>query len=266
MPLKHTTETLLIILLAAVLVLTGFVLSILPPLSVSILPWTAAFIVSLLYPLALYPMFKERRADYEFRVFHIAPAALLLIWLVLDLLSSAFPFFAFLLSWFTWGWALPIIFLLFLLLAWFCFKVLRQWIGRLIMIGLIFLPFLLLGVLNEQFDWSRSIGLSLWEKTATGSGTIVADTNSSNEDWREILRRASQNRSSASSPSSLIAAAVSSSSKSSLPIGGAVSGGSSSRGIPPPHLPHSGGEMEAIAVLFAAAYCAVLQKRAMRGA
>lgn len=263
MPLKHTTETLLIILLAAALVLTGFVLSILPPLSVSIIPWTVAFVVSLLYPLSLYPMFKERRADYEFRIFHFAPAALLLLWMILDLLGSAFPLVAFLLSWFTWGWALPVIFLLFLLLAWFCFKVLRQWIGRLIMIGLIFLPFLLLGILNEQFQWSRSIGLALWQDMATGSGgTIIAENGSSSEDWREALRRASRNRSS-SSASSLIAA-VSSSSESSVLIGSTGSDGSASSVAPPPHMPHSGGEVEALALLFVAGYCATLQKRAMR--
>lgn len=262
MPLKHTTETLLIILLAAVLALTGFVMSILPPLGVSVVPWIVAFVASLLYPLSLYPLFKERRADYEFRMFHFAPAALLLIWMVLDLVSSAFPFAAFLLSWFTWGWALPFVFLLFLLLVWFCFKVLRQWIGRLIMIGLIFLPFLLLGVLSEQFQWSKNIGMSLWGSSATGSGAVIAEVQPG-EDWREALRRASQGRSASSSASSLIAA-VSSSSKSSVLIGSTGSDGSASSVAPPPHLPHAGGELEAIAVLFVAAYCAVLQKRAMQ--
>ncbi len=262
MPLKHTTETLLVILLAGVLVLTGFILSILPPLSVSFIPWTVAFVASLLYPLSLYPMFKERRADYEFRAFHFAPAALLLLWMIFDLLASAFPFIAFLLSWFTWGWSLPIIFLLFLLLVWFCFKVLRQWLGRLIMLGLIFLPFLLLGVLSEQFDWSKTVGMSLWRNLATGTGTMIADNNASSEDWREELRRLSRQRSSSSS--SLIAANTSSSSKSSVLIGSTGSDGSASSVSPPPHMPHSGGEVEMLALLFVAGYCATLQKRAMR--
>lgn len=262
MPLKHTTETLLVILLAGVLVLTGFIISILPPLSVSFIPWTLAFVASLLYPLSLYPMFKERRADYEFRAFHFAPAALLLLWMIFDLLASAFPFVAFLLSWFTWGWALPIIFLLFLLLVWFCFKVLRQWLGRLIMLAIIFLPFLLLGVLSEQFDWDRSVGMSLWGRFATGSGHVIADTNASSEDWREELRRLSRQRSSASS--SLIAQNPSSSSKSSVLIGSTGSDGSASSVAPPPHLPHAGGEVEMLALMFVAGYCATLQKRAMR--
>lgn len=254
MPLKHATETLLVIILGAVLALTGFVLSILPPLSVSIVPWTVAFVASLLYPLSLYPMFKERRADYEFRAFHFAPAVLLLLWMILDLLSSAFPFVAFLLSWFTWGWSLPIVFLLFLLLVWFCFKVLRQWIGRLIMLGIILVPFLLLAVLSEQFRWNRSIGMSLWQGLAGGSGAVIADK----DDWREELRRLSRQRS--SSASSLIAQNPSSASKSSA----LINSGSSSSVAPPPHLPHAGGEVETVAVLFAAAYCTVLQKRAMR--
>ena len=261
MPLKHTTETLLVILLAGVLVLTGFILSILPPLSVSFIPWTVAFVASLLYPLSLYPMFKERRADYEFRAFHFAPAALLLLWMIFDLLASAFPFIAFLLSWFTWGWSLPIIFLLFLLLVWFCFKVLRQWLGRLIMLGLIFLPFLLLGVLSEQFDWDKTVGMALWRNLATGTGTIIADNNASSEDWREELRRLSRQRSSSSS--SLIASNTSSS-KSSVLIGSTGSDGSASSVAPPPHLPHAGGEVEMLALIFVAAYCATLQKRAMR--
>lgn len=263
MPLKHTTETVLILILGAVLVLTGFILSVLPPLSVTIVPWTVAFIASLLYPLSLYPMFKERRADYEFRAFHFAPAALLLLWMVLDLLSSVFPFFSFLLSWFTWGWALPVILLLFLLLAWFCFKVLRQWIGRFILLALIFVPFLLLGVLSEQFSWDRNIGMTLWRGLA-GSGSVVAQNGSSSSlDWREELRILSRVQSS-SSASSLIAQQPSSSSQSSVLIGSTGSDGSASSAVPPPQLPHSGGEVEMIALMFVAGYCATMQKRAMR--
>ena len=61
-------------------------------------------------------------------------------------------------------------------------------------------------------------------------------------------------------------AAIASSKSSSILIGqlsSEASSGSSSSAKPPPHLPSSGPAMEIAALFFLAAYCAVLQKRAM---
>ena len=93
MPLKHDLETWLIVLIGLMIALAGAVAAFLPPISVSILPWAIAFLLSIAYPLALYPMLRNRRADYEFRSLQFVPALILAVWLIVELLATYKPSF-----------------------------------------------------------------------------------------------------------------------------------------------------------------------------
>lgn len=234
MPLKHHTETTLVGVLGAAMALAGAAIAVLSWVASPWLLWIAAFFVSLAYPLALYPHFRERRADYEFRLLHFAPAAFLLLWLALTVVASVVPALAGLLSILTVAWALPLVVLGFGLLAWFCVHVLRQWSKRLAILATIFVPFALLGVLGDRFDWNQRVAAVIDVPMGTGSvvhGPIVA---SSARDGVSIMGR------------------------------GMSSNGAIAQN-PPPHLPHAGPEDFALfALIVPAATSAAAHLRAMR--
>jgi hypothetical protein len=200
MPLKHFTETVLVVVLGGAVLLTGAIVGILPPLSQSIIPWLIAFILSLVYPLALYPMLRSRRADYPFRVLHFAPAFMLLLWLALDLLASVLPGAWFFRSLVVWGWAAIIVLVMFLLLAAFCLQVIRQRTSRLTFLAILLVPFIAFGVLSEHYRWRDQVASAVWPRLGIGSGTIVAavpddlrntqpSQNPDEEQWRAQMRR-----------------------------------------------------------------------------
>jgi MFS family permease len=232
MPLKHHTETALVAILGAAMALAGIVIAVLSWVSSPWLLWIAAFFISLAYPLVLYPHFRERRADYEFRLLHFAPAMFLLVWMALTILSSMVPGLAAVRAFVTFAWALPLVAIGFALLAWFCMSVLRQWPKRLASLAAILLPFALLGVFGQQLEWNRQVAAVI--DSSTGSGSVS----------RPI---------------------VASSTRSGIAI---MSRGMSSRGTiaqtPPPHLPHAGGGIEFFALLVPAATSAAVHLRAMR--
>lgn len=236
MPLKHSTETTLVAVLGVAMVLAGIAVAVLSLVTSPWLLWIAAFFISLAYPLILYPHFRERRADYEFRILHFAPALFLLVWLVLTVLAGSVPFLAFLRGWLTFAWALPLVTLGFLLLAWFSVHVIRQWPRRLGALALIFTPFAILAIFGQKLDWNTQLA-SLLE---TGTGSSVSS--------RPIA---------ANTASSGIA--VTSRGISSKSIGASVSS-------KPPVLPHAGGGIEFFAVLVPAATSAAVHLRAMRRA
>lgn len=179
MPLKHVTETILVFILALAIALTGLIVGVLPPVSQSVVPWLVAFVVSVVYPLALYPLLRSRRADYPFRVLHFTPAALLLAWLALDIASSYVPFFWMVRGIFTWGWAVLAIFLAFMLIAWFCLHVIRQRTSRLALLAAVFVPFLLFAFASERNQWRTTIAATLSERLGivpadSGTGSQIA--------------------------------------------------------------------------------------------
>src|SRR5438552_2256650 len=94
MPLKHSTETTLIVILAIVTMLTGVACAVLPPPTAQPIPWAILFVATIAYPLALEPFFRQRRADYAFRLLHLAPALMLILWLALTLLAPGRPVLA----------------------------------------------------------------------------------------------------------------------------------------------------------------------------
>lgn len=229
MPLKHGTETALVAILGIAMALAGVVVAVLSALTSPGLFWIGAFLIALAYPLVLYPHFRDARADYEFRILHFVPALFLLVWLLLTILGTFFPVLTFFRGILSFGWALPLVALGFLLLAWFAMHVIRQWPKRVGMLILLFAPFLLLGLYGERLGWNTQLASLIDDKTPP----IAVTTSSS---------------------SSLGAVAVASAkSRTSVMI--------SSR---PPQLPHSGGGLELFAVIVPAATCAAVQIKTLK--
>lgn len=280
MPLKHDTETLMVFFLGLLIALSGAVVAFLPPVSVSIWPWAVAFALSLVYPLVLYPMMKERRADYEFRALHFVPALILLLWLALDLLVTFRPGWQVLQSLYTWGWSVGVVAAAFFLLVWFCLRVIRQRIPRLGWLTAIFLPFVLLSQLSERQDWDRQVAMTLWDGQGlqSGTGQIAVGGTSSNldpssdgaeEQWRAELRRMERRRQRIQeerSSSTLSESPVVAGAKTGTVI---ASGGLPEKpatvdpdeGTPPPVLPSSGFGLEGLGLFAVAGYCASLHRR-----
>ncbi len=157
MPLKHTTETVLVISLGLALLVTGATIAFLPPLQESYVPWGIAFVASVIYPLALYPLLRSRRADYSFRLLHLMPAIFLLLWLAFEVFGPAQASIARAGALFRWGWTLPAVIIGFVLLAAYCLEVIRQRKLRFSILGLLFLPFLVTAVAAEQYQWNPTI-------------------------------------------------------------------------------------------------------------
>ena len=238
MPLKHSTETTLVVVLGLAMALAGVAVAVLSLVSAPWLLWIAAFFISLAYPLVLYPHFRERRADYEFRILHFAPAFVLLTWLVLTVLAPLVPLLAFLRTILMFGWALPLVTLGFLLLTWFCLTVIRQWTRRLGGLALVFVPFMALALFGQSMEWNPWLAALL--EPVSGSGSVSSGPIAVG---------------SAKSGVSIMSRGMSRSS--------AVAMGSSSS--KPPHLPHAGPEDFAfLAVMVPAATSAAVHLRAMR--
>ncbi len=235
MPLKHSTETFLVILLGAVIVLTGVLLATLPPLMAGLVPMLILLVLTLAYPIALYPLFRSNRADYPFRVLHFFPALMVVAWGVLQLLGWGVPTLGFLARWYTWGWTFVAVLLGMFLLMVFCLQVLRQWTERIATLGILLVIFLALAFASGfRFHWDRSLAGVLWQGSwwnVTGAGTgsslialngssssavsvagtddvpnaaSVSSLNANEQQWRELLRAFQQQsaRSAASGASS----------------------------------------------------------------
>lgn len=280
MPLKHATETLLVFILAVTLLLTGVVLRLLPELPGGLLWWSVAFVIALLYPLVLYPLMRKRRADYSLRALHFLPALFLLLWLVLMLAGSWLGVVGRLLLALRWGLGLlPVTFGL-VLLALYCMHVIRQRGTRLPLLLLLFVPFALLGTTVETGTWNGLLASSSQSSSRQQANLEPSDNTSENQ-WRGILRRmerreqriaeqddpfASSAAISSQSSSAPVMIAVTSSVRSSQGRVSTSSSQNSSRQMvdAPPNLVSSGPVLNMLGVLFVAAYCAVLQSRAMK--
>lgn len=283
MPLKHSTETWLVFFLGCAIVLTGIACAILQVMTAPALAWGILFVIALAYPLALYPLFRERRADYLFRTLHFLPAGMLLLWLFLQILGLILPSLMIVGSWFVWGWSLPVVLLAFFALFWFCVSVIRQRRQRSLFLGGLLLFLLIFALSGERFQWSEQIASVLNGSTSSaGSGVIIAGTVSSssvsnlapsaNEDeekWRAALRRQERRR------ERLLALEDQPLTVSGAIEGVLISGGHSSQiavlpvrpGVGnPPHLPSSGFGMELFVPSVIAAYCTTLHRRAKRRA
>jgi hypothetical protein len=269
MPLKHLTETVLISALAAVVLLTGVLVSLLPALPGGFTPWIILFLLTIAYPLSLYGMLRKNRADYWFRALHFLPAIIVLLWLLVETAASRIATMAPLAHSFTWGFAVVPVILSLLLLAAFCLHVIRRRVPRLSILSLLLVLFLLLAgydVLHPH--WKRQFAANAGWLLATASVSSQASPSSQSisssmiaqlprssvpeeEAWRQKLRAvaSAQGRISASATGTV--AAVLSGAPVRLPGH-------------PKHLPSAGAGFEGFAAFFLAGYCAVIQKRARR--
>ncbi len=281
MPLKHSTETLLVLLLGAVTILAGVLVDTLPLLPEGILPWAMIFVPLLAYPFALSPTFRENRAEHTFRVLHFVPAVLALLWLLIQLASLIEPEVLRLHHWYTWGWTSTGVVVGFVFLLWFCLRAVRRWAARMSLLFLIVIPFIVLGTVSEEFaDWDQQLAQVLWRGTwwdisGTG-GTFVTQmfprgdweadeeefphsADRKEEAWRERLRAVEARR-----RRILERRARGEEEITSMSSEPAVPPPSSDDVRPPPRLPKSGMDFGMLGVTFFAVYSALLHDRARR--
>lgn len=297
MPLKHATETALIFILGAVLLLTGIVAALLPGAAQQPVWWGIAIAAAAAYPLALYPLFKSRRADYPFRALHFAPLAILLIRLALDLGAGVFPVLTAVTAVFLWAWTAPALILVFLLLGIFCWQVLRQRDQRIRYLLATLIPFVIFGAVSRtspavpvnppivavggssastasassaqlgEIAWQmqmrrrdrRSARIEAWQDRLA-SGDIAAFLRGAKDGVASVLAMLSSGATSSAATSG--ASSVSSAGV----IAAASSSASSARivAVQPPSLTKTGGEWSLLGVPMLAGYCAVLHRRATR--
>jgi len=207
MPLKHFTETFLIVVLGAVILFTGLLTASLPDLPNGALPWVILFVLSIVYPLSLHSMFQKRRADNFFRKLHWFPSIMLLVWLALQVSALTGVIALTYVAFYTWAWTLPAVIVGFILIVLFSLKVIRRRVPRLAFLALLLVPFAALAFVSERgghFEseitamlWDADImhtsntgGLvASWFDTGTGSEKNLEPSDDiAEEEWREQLR------------------------------------------------------------------------------
>lgn len=257
MPLKHATETRLVILLGGALVGIGAAARVLPPFPRVAFLWGGLALLSLLYPLFLLPLFRARRADYAFRVLHFLPFVLLIAWSAAPSLRGIGvpgPF----LAWYTWEHgALPLA-VCFLLLFLYCFRVVRQRVRR----SLALSTMLLLVAASPAYGrWSWDSLRVLWTvspEAPPGGDALSVNTDPSSslgeEVWRMRLRRMHRRQDRLRPDDGFV-------DRPSLPTSIPLQASSSSA---PPRLVPSGADMRLVLFLFFALYAGILHARARR--
>lgn len=274
MPLKHFTETFLVVVLGAILALTGLLTATLPHLPDGALPWAVLFVLSIIYPLSLHSLFQKRRADNFFRNLHWLPAGILLVWLVLEGLALGSSVDPVKLRFYTWGWSLLPVALSFVLIVMFVLKVIRRRVPRLSFLALILVPFAAVAIFSEQGGrYEQELTAVLWEAdfwkvddtgllaglirmpNAQSGKNLEPSDDPHEEKWREQLRERERHEDRVMNSSSSSVSSVSSSSKP------AMIGSVSSK---PSNLPSSGFNWSIIISLFVVAYSSVLHDRARR--
>jgi hypothetical protein len=195
MPLKHHIETLLVVLLTGVTIVTGVFLATLPPVPAGFLPWTLIFVLVLLYPAALYPLLRRHRADYLFRALHFAPVSLVLLWLLSEVLILRDPSLTPLRMVLTWGWSLLPVLTTVVLLGAFCLHVIRRRVPRLSLMALLTIPFIASAVASERGTFLRArLEQVLWTDSpqyfaallgsASSDDSMERGFTSSGEEWK----------------------------------------------------------------------------------
>lgn len=287
MPLKHFTETFLVVVLGAVIALTGLLVSTLPDLPDGALPWAVIFVLTVIYPLSLHSLFQRRRADNLFRNLHWFPAAIALVWLLLQGIAIGSSVDASSLASYTWGWTIGPVVLGFVLLVSFCLKVIRRRTPRLTFLALILIPFAAAAFMSEQGgNWEKELASAMWSADFwklddTGLIASLTKTDESmeeeknldpsedpdEENWRERLRmqknreeRIAARMEDRSEDSSEMAKEKSSSSSSSTANDMAMASVSSK----PSTLPKSGFGWNMILITMAGAYCATVHNSARK--
>lgn len=287
MPLKHFTETALVILLGIMLLLAGVAIDTLPLLPEGALPWAIAFAVSIFYALALYPMLRRNRAEYSFRLLHFLPAVMLVLWLVIQLLALREPRALIAHHWYTWGFGILAVTAGMLLLIAFCLNVIRRRVPRVATLLVLLLPFTAFAFVSErslhmderlshivwQGDWWNVVGSGAFlalvppEESVNGQN-LDPSNNPQEESWRSRLRALEERRrqiAAERSAQSSLSRSVESSSRSSMTSSRASSKHVvATNGKTPPKLPSSGFDPSVFIVFGLAGYTAILHERARK--
>src|SRR3989338_1919565 len=248
MPLKHTKETFLLLLLGVLFGVTGISAHLLPPLPEGAILWGGLWILTLLYPLLLYPYLRYHRADYLFRILHFLPATLVMLWLLFALIAFAIPSWEVAFRWYVWGFsAAPVLFGLLCICA-FSLHVLRQRIIRVMAISMLFFVFA-----ANAIGWE----VSSFEKLAVSHEQeslvhLEYSDDPDEESWRKRLRRMERRQSRLKEHDSMREVPVQSVSS---------SASFSSR---PPVLSSSGPSLGMVMLLLFASYPTLLHERARR--
>ncbi|TSC79407.1 MAG: hypothetical protein G01um101425_687 [Candidatus Peregrinibacteria bacterium Gr01-1014_25] len=287
MPLKHATETLLVVGLGIAIALCGILLAVLPPLGISVWPWALLFLFAVLYPAVLYPLLRRRRAEYAFRALHWFPAALCLLWLAAQLLTEVVPSVFRVTDTLTWGWSSPGVALGLLLLAWFSLAVVRQRARRLGVIALLALGFAGVAVagrawhMQERAQFALASLLSSAEIAADTVPNLAHSSDEREENWRMSMRRRMRreerlnDRGDVAAHDSLSATVQAAQSQTSALIATTKPSRRGNEALSfgrrvvdaPPRLSHTGPEATGVLLLgLLAAYCGVLHVRVQRRA
>lgn len=286
MPLKHLTETLLIVLLGAVIILTGTVVASLPHLPQGFMPWAIVSFLTVLYPAVLYPLLKKNRADYAFRSLHFVPFVMTILWLLIEIVMLKDPRFIAVQRIYTWGLTAPAVLIAFVLIVAFCLHVIRRRVPRVAFLTLLLVPFLASAYVNERTDIrvSDRIASVLWSRfdeeiamvppveerpkssvavSSKGEKNLASSSVPEEEAWRQKLRdlesgktHSVENVAVTGTKVGVEAAAKLASSAAGKPV--AV------KPKPTDHLPKSGGEFQSLLLFAVAAYCGTVHMRARR--
>lgn len=178
MPLKFATETLLIVLLGFVTILTGVILATLPALPAGLVPGIILLLATLAYAFSYSSLFRRDRVEYAFRLLHLFPAAMVVVWFILQGITYLDPAFDRFTGLYTWGWSLGPVVLGFFLLLLFCLSVIRLWGMRLLFLILLLVPFVTLGVWSRTGErgWEQRLASTLWQGSwwnIAGSGAVT---------------------------------------------------------------------------------------------
>ncbi len=165
MPLKHHTETVFILVLCFIICVYGALLALLPHFPQGVLPWCILLFVATLYPVALLPTFRSRRADYEFRFLHWFPAVMTLGWLALELLSHRFILFRVLQFGGTALWSLPLVFFGLVSLTLFSLHVIRRRSTRIVGIGMMFAFFTIGALTSHELSYNPLLASLLYPQS-----------------------------------------------------------------------------------------------------
>lgn len=269
-------------LLSLAIVATGAAMSMLPAFPDGAALWGIAWIVSVAYPVFLYPFLRLRRADYVFRVLHFVPMGMLLLWMVLDAGSLYSEDVQLVRVWYTWGSGIIAVAASFVLLSIFSWSVIRQRGVRLLLLTFVFVPFAVLGIGESQFGMRTNFTGLLsqvmeWkEKMVRGDlfdeegseKNLLASADQEEEVWRMRLRRMERREDRIDSkddteeehvltepPKDVLIA----------PHGTKSSSSSVQSTDAPPVLVSSGiGGMEVVGLFLLAGYCSLVHQRAKR--
>ncbi len=258
MPLKHSVETFLVLVLGILIVLAGVAAALLPAFATHPIPWMIALGVGLLYPLALHPLFTARRADYPLRTLHVVPALIIGVALLLQIFSSMWPVAALALAFFTWGWSMIVVVPALLLLLFFCVRVIRQRNLRSAFLALLLIPFAVTAYLHEYPQWQNGGVVAV---QPSSSQNLAASQHPDEEQVRMQLRRMQRRQERLARLDGQDQVIAVHGAKDSLLIAAATQPGS---GAKPPHLPSSGMATEAMMITMIGVYCGVLHQRMKR--